>query len=360
MLSIRSLRRDDIPQIAGLHARVFPAASRLPAKDREPYFIRIFLDNPWYDEEIPPLVCEEDGKILGFLGVLPRRMLMNGQAVRVAVSSQFIVEQGKRAALVGAALLKRFFAGAQDLSMTDGGSAHLRKLWEALGGVTSTLYSLHWVRILRPSQYLLSLACSYRPLYPLVLLKPLGMLTDTIVAHLPRSPFRLRRQIPERDLGVDELLTWIRQASCDRLLRPQYDEHSLPWVLKNAEEKFPTGRLRRVAVHTEAGAKIGWYLYYVRPGGVSQVVQVEAQPDAVRAVLDHLFYHAWRHGSVAVSGRLEPQYADALWERKCLLGFFGPWFLFQSRRPEILNAIHRADAFLTRLDGEWWMPFFSF
>jgi hypothetical protein len=29
----------------------------------------------------------------------------------------------------------------------------------------------------------------------------------------------------------------------------------------------------------------------------------------------------------------------------------------QSKKPEVLSAIHRGDAFLTRLEGEWWARF---
>jgi hypothetical protein len=31
--------------------------------------------------------------------------------------------------------------------------------------------------------------------------------------------------------------------------------------------------------------------------------------------------------------------------------------MVHSNKPELLHAIHRGDAFLTRLEGEWWMRF---
>ena len=33
------------------------------------------------------------------------------------------------------------------------------------------------------------------------------------------------------------------------------------------------------------------------------------------------------------------------------------WMLVHSRRPEVLDAIHRGTAFLTRMEGEWWISF---
>jgi len=41
----------------------------------------------------------------------------------------------------------------------------------------------------------------------------------------------------------------------------------------------------------------------------------------------------------------------------CGFGRDGPWVLIHSRRPEILPAVERGDAFLSRLDGEWWLSF---
>jgi len=33
------------------------------------------------------------------------------------------------------------------------------------------------------------------------------------------------------------------------------------------------------------------------------------------------------------------------------------WTLVHSQKPELLDGIHRGDAFLTRLEGEWCMRF---
>jgi hypothetical protein len=35
----------------------------------------------------------------------------------------------------------------------------------------------------------------------------------------------------------------------------------------------------------------------------------------------------------------------------------GPWALVHSPRPELVAAIQRGEAFLSRLEGEWWMSF---
>src|SRR5947209_239495 len=47
-------------------------------------------------------------------------------------------------------------AGPQDLTVADMSADLSRKLWERIGGSTALLYSLHWVKALKPFTYLLS------------------------------------------------------------------------------------------------------------------------------------------------------------------------------------------------------------
>ena len=72
---IRPFVLGDIPRVAELHESVLAASSHLSMENRRRYLGRVFLENPWYDDTLPSLVAEEEhGRIVGFLGVLPRRM----------------------------------------------------------------------------------------------------------------------------------------------------------------------------------------------------------------------------------------------------------------------------------------------
>ena len=51
---------------------------------------------------------------------------------------------------------------------------------------------------------------------------------------------------------------------------------------------------------------LGWYLYYAQAGGVSEVLQIAARDGSFDRVLLRLA-DAWRHGAVAVRGRLRTQ-----------------------------------------------------
>jgi len=48
---------------------------------------------------------------------------------------------------------------------------------------------------------------------------------------------------------------------------------------------------------------------------------------------------------------------QALSDRRCWFRQEGTWTLVHSRHRDILSAVHQGDAFLSRLDGEWWLRF---
>jgi len=103
-----------------------------------------------------------------------------------------------------------------------------------------------------------------------------------------------------------------------------------------------------------AGDMVGWYLYYLNPGGISEVVQIGARKMFADDVLGHLLHHAWRGGALAASGQLDPAAFQALAAKGSVFHHDGvSWFLIHSKNPAVLAAIHRADTFLTRLEGEW-------
>ena len=353
---VRPFLPEDIPQVVELHRRVFPE-NAFAVSELQTYFHTLFFKSPWYDAELPSLVYRENGEtILGFYGVMPRPMRMKGRRIRVAVSSQFMVDPSVRNRLAAVELQNSFFAGPQDLSFTDGANDASRKIWEGLGGLTAFPYSVHWTRLLRPAGYFLDrwtkrgLSVSAR-----LCIRALSVLTDFYATHNHKSPFRQAAQSPEEDFSCETLLQHLPRFAATKSLRPDYEEHSLGWLLEQASKKKCHGTLRKALVRNAAGEIVGWYLYYLNPGGISQVLQLVATKKSIRRVLDQLFFHAWRSGSFAVTGRMDPDFATDFSEERCLFSFSGPRMLVHSRHADLREAIQRGDAFLTRLEGEWWM-----
>lgn len=357
MRALRPLTAADLPHVVDLYRRVFGVSAMSPsrAEAHAAYLEDIFIKHPWLDPAIPSLIYEDHGRIVGCLGVMPRSMSIRGRPVQAAVSHHFMVDPASRSTLAGVALLRAFFAGPQDLSLAEGNTAS-RTIWEALGGSTALLYSLRWVRPLRPSRYLLS--CVGTGGWSRAVgraLHPFCRVMDRAAAGFPRSPFRFRTTSLEgATLTADGLLASLDEFSRDRALRPAYHRASLEWLLSLLARKKGRGTLRYVSVHDTRGVRLGWYLYYVNPGEMSEVLQLVAKPRTVRDVLGHLFADAWSRGAVAVSGQLDPPHMAAFVEANCLFRG-GSWMLIHSAHPDVRSSLQSGDAFLTRLEGEWWI-----
>lgn len=354
MAGIRPFTPGDIPAVVQLFSRVYPGTRWLSQSECEAYFHHIFFANPWADPELPPWVAMDDARAVGFIGVVPRPMRLRGKALRAAVVTQLMVEQDKRHGMVAAQLLRKALAGPQDLTISDGANETSRKMWEALGGLTSTLYSLQWRRLLRPLQSTLQRVTSPHGRAAAILATPVAFLADAYAAYY-RALHR-RSALTEEPLQTATLLDGLTSLERRFALSPQYDVDALEWLLGEARAKRRHGDLQSRVLRDGSGAIAGWYLYYAN-GGTSKVLQLHAQEGAERAVLDHLFRDAWRRGSTAIEGRMEPRLARFLGERHCIFHSTSMYALIQARQPETLAALARGDAFFSRLEGEWWMRF---
>lgn len=356
---IRPFTEEDIPQVAELHRRVFGTADQSSPELRDAYrayFTQVYLNNPWRDDAVGSLVHQEDnGGITGFLGVVPRRLSMNGKSLQAAITTNFIVDTRSRG-FVGIMLLRAVLAGPQDLNIADESNAASRAIWEALSGTTSLLYSMRWVYPLRPCQFALFVSRKKKllPAYIPAASAPAARALDALAAHALIRPLRSSEdRFFGAEMNCETLSSCLSTEVEKQSLRVDYDDHTLSWVLQRAEQMPLHGRLQKVLVKTEKQEIAGWYVYYLNPGGISEVVQLHAKTCFARDVLNHLFYRAWRQGATALSGRMEPHLMQAFSDKHCLFHCGPQWLLVHSRQPELLQAFQRGDVRFSRLDGEW-------
>jgi len=357
MNGTRPFVEEDLSKVCRLYQKVF-SGGRAPSEEFAAYLAEVFLQNPWRRDDLPSLVYEqEDQRITGFLGVIPRRMIMKGRSITVAVGSQFMVDPDSRSSFAGVRLIKALFAGPHDVAMTDGANAKARQVWEAFGGATVPIYSIYWTRMFRPCLEAVNRFAERSGLRAMAIVAPLGRMLDTVVAsHM--AAYRLRRPHlrSEEETDVDKICAYLAKLSAGASLRPEYDPGSLAWLLRIASQKQRFGPLRNEVLCTEEGHLVGWCLYYLNVGGVSQVLQIAALPNAVSSVLDHVFFIARRQGSTAIAGRIEPRFLHEFYHRNCRFSC-GSAMLVQAKDQDILRAISTGDAFLSRLEGEWWNRF---
>lgn len=356
---VRPFVRGDIPQLVRLHPIAFGERSSVSGDD----FDEVFLKNPWYDPSMPSLVYEESsGRISGFMGVVPRPFLLKGQLIQVAIASHLMVDPACPSITAGLRLFKRYLDGPQDLSCADYVNGKARKIWELFHGDTVWVRSVRWRFVLRPF-------CTRRIRS---LLKPWRYRSFTanavnrFCAAVNVCENRIRglksrlatRGVTEVEIDEEAILSSFSELSAHRPLRPVYNLESLKWLLKRAAAETRHGALQKIGVRDSAGQIIGYYVYYLRPGGESRVLQFVGRRGCIADVLGALLFRAWRGQADALSGWLDCSLLDAAATSsgmRCSLA--SHWMMVCGKDQAALSPIHRGDAFFTDLDGEWLLRF---
>jgi len=348
---IRPLLREDLEQVAALYARIARSDAGDPPPRLADQFAETLLDQPWADPEIPSLVYDQGGQIAGFIGSHVRRFELDGRMLRFAYGGQLVTDPAVRPAAVGFFLLRAFLNGAQDAALTDTAGEGTRRMWTWLGGSPAQLESLRWFRLFRPISFLTNYTLSGRRVrrWPRSVQQVAGVVDRPLSIGLaPRSqPTRLR----EEPLLPETLVEAVSRLAPG--LRPCYDLRFVDWLLRSVASVGVRGTLVGVALRDEETIA-GWYVYFLRRGGISDVLQVVGLDGRVEAVLDHLFTNAYSRGAALLRGRIEARLLEPLARRRCVFRYNGG-ALVHARDPAVSAALAARETLLTRLDGEGWM-----
>jgi hypothetical protein len=347
---IRPLRRGDIPAISSLYEHVSRSGSRTPPLGLAAYFERTCLDYPWFDQELPSLVYEDaDGEIVGFLASHVRRLRFDGRVIRLACGGQMVTEPAARNRAVGAFLLAKLLEGPQDVTITDTAGEITRRMWARLGGVTTPVSSMTWTRVFRPWQFGAPRVVGDRA-------RRARRLSALLDAGSRRAVSSLRAAGSEHSgepLTPSAVVDHLPSIAGHLRVAPAYDEAFVRWLFERLPETRTYGDFRARLVRSGASAA-GWYAYYSKPGGLSHVIQIAAQPREIGGVIDHLLADAEKQGSAAIQGRVEATLLEPLARRSSIFRWQGE-ALIHARDVNLLAALLGDDTMLTRMEGEWWM-----
>jgi hypothetical protein len=362
MSQIRPLQAGDVPAVAGLFQRIFRHSDAPPPAGLLTYLQRHYLEAPGFDPEIRPLVhATDEGTITGFVGVNALPMRLGDRHLRAAVCGSLMVEHRGSDPMAGARLLKAFLAGPQDLSFSETASELSAQMWTSLRGIVLPQYSLDWVRIIRPSAFMLDLAGDR--LGALRLLSPLAKIIDGRLRK-PRSGRVLRwALVPEDWLVKGGLCTADSDAAAfaeavatltsQFALRPAWSEACLAHVIAEASDKPEWGQPVFGEVRTPSGALVGAFMYHLAPGRIARVMQVLARPGQAGPVIDCLTAHAAAHGAAGLRGRTQPALLKAMLGRRIAFTHVASTVV-HARDAALLRELEGADAFLNGLSGEHW------
>src|SRR4051794_6909265 len=150
--TIRPFAPADLAAVAGLlRAHLAPA----PAPDLERFLAATLIDDPWADPELPSLVAEQAGAVVGVIARQPRRLELDGEPLAAAVCSHLTVAPEHRAGALAARLARAGLRGPQRLTYSDAASDLVVRLWRVLGGDVDTARASDWVLLLRPGRWAL-------------------------------------------------------------------------------------------------------------------------------------------------------------------------------------------------------------
>jgi hypothetical protein len=356
MSDIRTCTADDIPAVARMFQKAFRDPSRSPPASLESYLRELFLEHPWHDPDAASRVfVGDDGRVRGFIGVLPVRMSFHGRPLRAALASSLVVDNPAEHPHAGARLLRSYLAGPQQLCVSETSNPIAQGMWERSGGRSIAEYSMEWLRPLKPAGLAVALAEERLPAAKI--LRPLASLADRAMARLAPSLCwpapKLQGVYRGADADDAALIDHIPTLSEHYALRPDWDRASLAWVLRHAASKNRHGRLFRRMVYDRNGAPAGCYLYYGRPRRIAWVLQILALPEAVNAVVADLIRHAEGEGCVAVRGRTQPHLLETLLRNRCAFFQHSSTTVYSSDA-DLIGAIRSGDAFIIGLAGEGW------
>ena len=327
----------------------------LPGSNNLDFLAATLLDAPWVDAELPSLVAEDDdGRILGFIGVQPRRLTLDGAPIRAVCCSHLVVAPDARTTALGPRLVKHVLSGPQAMTWSDTGTEVVARMWKAFGGFVDPVRSLDWMLVLHGGRWLGRVVAAAarergRPGRDAV---PVG---GVPLHALGRR--LMRRAFPDGADGVAwepasaaEVTRDLPAMARALRLRADYDEESLTAVLALVAS---AGGEARSATVRRAGRPIGWYVYLMRHG-VARVLACLGDPREADATLFALAEDVRQHGGTALGGRLEPFLAEALSARMAVLGF-ARRPVIHVRDPAVRTALAEGSAALSLLDGEWWV-----
>lgn len=361
--SIRPFTAEDAPIVASIVLRAFQHTDRTPPQGMVDYIREVYLQKPWYDPEIASRVfVRPNGRIIGFVGVTPLPMIVDGRRIRTAMTSSLSVDDRVADPMIGPRLLRDVRSGPHEAVLSDRSNEIAVSLSKSLKSHVFRDYSLDWFKVLRPGA--LAVDRIAERFGPFRLLQPLARpLDDRLLKRGAASPeprwgvpFQMRGAHLYRDeaIGIEQVLDLLPRFLDAYPMRPDLSRESWRSIIVDSSRRSLVGAFHSRLVLNRDNEPVGLFLYNGRAGRIAEIVQILAVPGREGAVIDRALAHAVGIGAVAIRGRAQPALLDALIERRVAFGA-DLYTVVYSRDADVLRHFRQGTAFYTGIAGEHWM-----
>jgi len=350
--SLRPFEPADIPAVVKLRSRSFRQTTRADPADMAAYLKELFFDSPWGARAAPSWVLPGDkGELAGFVGMLTRPMKHRGREIRLGTPTQLMADP-EAGPLAGVSLLRAVFSGPHDCLFSDTANDVARRLWEGLGGATQHALSLMWERPVSLAHAAAAVPGTSLPARAArVSLRTLGRGLDLIRGDReiePPADLATRPLTPADGALLPELIGRVS-------LVPVYEPAVFGRQLEAINSRSRGAMIADAMIET-GGKVAGWYIVE-RRNERWQLVQLVASAEKRTAILQGALRAAAKAGAISLHGRYDPLLAPSLGALEARISRTPPWTLVHSREPALLRSMLDGDAFLSRIEGEWWLDF---
>ena len=365
-MNVRPFEAEDAEAVASLWRYWFHDKVRGPAPKLARLARRWYAEHPFADLEVPSLVAtDDDGKLVGFLGVMVTPVEVDGKPGRLAGIFPPVLDPEGAPTTLAALLLRRFLAGPQDFTFSDGGHPKFERIWTSLGGEVAPLASIRWIKLLRPVE-LMAGARIERPWLRRVL-QPVargsdGLLRRGVPGFLTAAPIPLpggrsaasHHKIITRQVSANEWEEAAASLRSEARLRPCHTPDLIAWLTHEISSVERLNPVQLGVAEDEYGSVVGTWFTSVPVGDLARVFSLSAKPRWSGEVVNAMLADAEAGGATAVMGRLDPVFRRAITDARCLLHAGGSLQLLHARDRTLLRDALLGNVAFSRLDGEAW------
>ncbi|MEM6991468.1 MAG: hypothetical protein AAF721_13250 [Myxococcota bacterium] len=352
----------DLDAVVTQYRTLGEGAARRPLAEVTDKLRTMMLDQPSFDGEAPHSLVHEgsDGRIVGFIGVVPRKWKVGDRTLIGATTTGLVVDPEHPDRMLSALWLTRgAHRQGQDFTFVDRPTPTVTKFSASLGGEGYPGHGFNFRLALREheaSRQEFRDRVRYRRWWPAV--AAVERAVRPVTAALDN---RRPRELPTAAQAAVDLeeatAATLHEARC--ALSEHYgpilidDEALAQWQFDYMATYASRGDFRWFVARAR-GAIVGWVLYYVRDDAPSEVASLVALPNHSAAVSAALIRQAYDDGCSSIFGTVSGAVVHDL------LDFGGVvdstdrvWVQANHRENQALFRTNRT--LITGLEGEVWV-----